>query len=163
MVAPAASRRCVLTFQEEAWDQAWPEITRLLPAHWREIALDQEQIALDMDVAAYEGLARQGILQVMSARTATGELVGYFLAFIRTHVHYRTSLTAFEDMYYLAPAYRRGWAGVRFFQALEASWRARGVQRAVISYKLHFHEGRMGRLLTWLGWKPTEAVWTKLL
>ena len=152
-----------LTFQEEAFSCVWPEIAALLPAHWQEIALDKEYIPLNMDLGAYAMLERQGILQVVTARVEGETLVGYFITFIRCHLHYCQSLTAFEDMYYLAPAYRRGWNGIRFFQAVEASWRVRGVERAVISFKLHFQGGRVARVLEWLGWRPTERVYTKLL
>jgi len=151
-----------LTFAVEPWADAQPEIALLLPLHWKEIALDQHLIALDMDWAAYAELARVGMLHVVTARSE-GRLVGYFLSFIRLHLHYQTSLTAFEDMFFLLPAWRRGWAGVRFFQFVEQSWRALGVERAAISYKLHFRDGRVGRLLTYLGWQATETNYTKYL
>jgi GNAT superfamily N-acetyltransferase len=147
----------------EPWATVQPELAQLLPTHWREIALDQDVIPLDMDWEAYAELDRLGILHCVTARNDTGTLVGYFLAFLRGHLHYRTSLTAFEDMFYLDPAYRSGWTGVRFFQAVEAAWRARGVERAAISYKLHFRQGKVGKLLAYLGWQATETNYTKYL
>ena len=162
---PAETARSLarVRFAVEPWTHARTDIALLLPLHWREIALDQDVIPLDMDWSAYAELERQGVLHVVTARTPSGMLVGYFLSFVRMHLHYRTSLTAFEDMFFLLPSWRRGWNGVRFFQFVEASWRERGVERAAISYKLHFRHGRVGRLLTYLGWQATETNYTKYL
>lgn len=164
-VMPSATRRARarVTFAVEAWSHARAEIEILLPLHWREIALDQDVIPLDMDWAAYAELERQGILHVVTVRTPSGMLVGYFISFVRMHIHYRTSLTAFEDMFFLLPSWRRGWTGVRFFAFVERAWRARGVERAAISYKLHFRAGLVGRLLEYLGWQATEKMYTKYL
>ena len=152
-----------VTFAVEAWSQVQPELAALLPCHWQEIALDQDVIALDMDWDAYAYLAAQGILQVVTVRTPSHELVGYFLSFVRPHLHYRQSLTAFEDMFFLCPEYRQGWTGVRFFQFIEAHWRSLGVERAAMSFKLHFRRGRVGKLLQYLGWHATEMHYTKYL
>lgn len=151
-----------VTYQVEPWSVVWPELRILLDDHWQEIALDKETIALDMDLDAYAALEAAGVLHVITARAARA-LVGYHVSVVRTHLHYRTSLTLFEDLYYLQPAYRRGWTGVRLFRAVEAHARTLGVQRMSATCKIHYKHGRIRRLFARLRWTATEYVFTKIL
>jgi GNAT superfamily N-acetyltransferase len=151
-----------LTYAVEAWSDVWPELEVLLQDHWQEIALDKDVIALDMDLARYGALEAQGMLHVVTARHQR-VLCGYHVSIVTTHLHYRTSLTAAEDLYYLTPPYRHGWAGVRLFQYVEATLRPRGVERMAASCKLHFQQGRVARLFARLGWTQTEALFTKYI
>lgn len=67
----------------------------------------------------------------------SGILAGYAAYFLTPNLHYRSRLVAEADVFYLAPEYRRGLAGLRLLQAAEreciragrASFRTRSKSR----------------------------------
>lgn len=150
------------TFQEETFAQVQGEIRGLLKEHWEEVALDKESIPLDPDWDQYRAIDGLGMLSILTARDSDGLLVGYYVAFIRKHLHYANSLTAFSDLYFLKPQYRNGRTGLRLFQAHEKAMKARGVQKIYTMHKLHVHS-TMGRLLKFLGYRHIENIHSKVL
>lgn len=149
----------MIEFQIEPYAVLKTEIRPLLSRHWQEVALDQDSIALDPDWDEYDRLAALGQLHLLTAR-AGAELVGYFVGIVRPHLHYRTSLTAFNDVLYIAPQYRRGRTALRFFAAIEDSLRARGAQKLYLNTKTHMD---FGALLAFMNYRKTETIYTKLL
>src|SRR5262249_9774027 len=99
-----------VTYQVENWLEVLPEMRELFDAHWKEVALDHDKIKLEPDYLAYEGMARFGLLHLVTAR-AEGKIVGYHLSFIHPHLHYKSSLTCFTDVFYLHEDYRHGMTG----------------------------------------------------
>jgi hypothetical protein len=149
-----------MTFQVERWRDFYPEAKPLMQRHWDEIGLDHGNVVLDMDLERYQQMDDSGLLHILAAREG-GALVGYFLAFILPHIHYRTSgLMAFTDFYYLEPDVRSGPNGIRLFIEAETSLAARGVLKAYISTKVH-HD--IGALFEALGWQLTDRAFTKRL
>lgn len=150
----------MLTFQVEKWLDCVDEMRPLWPEHWRELALNQEQIALGVDEAKYEQGEAMGCLHIVTAR-AGGKLVGYFYGMLMNHLHYRDAgLMCYSDVYFLKPEYRRGLNGVKFLRFIEASLKGRGVRKFYISTKAHQDHGR---LFERLGMKLSDRVFTKLL
>jgi hypothetical protein len=151
-----------LLYQVEAWSDCWPEMAPLWPAHWREVATDQATIPLDVDHASYAAFEAAGALHVVTVRDPQrgGQLVGYHLTIVRPHLHYRTTLMGFTDVFWLHPDYRRGPAGLRLFRCVEETLRAKGVQKLFTGTKRSLD---LSRLFERLGWTSTEVLFTKYL
>ena len=151
-----------LTYAVERWATYWPDAKPLWEQHWQEIALDQERIPLDVDMERYQALDAAGVLHVVTVRDETGLLRGYWVGFVTTHLHYRSTLHALLDVYWLDPALRQGWTGVRLFRVVEQTLRARGVMKVVMGHKRHVH-GRLAKLFGFLGYRHIEETYSKLL
>lgn len=143
----------------EPWSQCFTEMSALWDEHWEEVAIDRDVIKLDPDLAQYAELERSGSLHVVVAREA-GQIVGYHISIVRPHLHYRTSLSAFTDVYFLRKSHRQGMTGVRLIKEAEATLAARGVQKMFTGTKLHLD---MGPIFERLGWTPTETCFTKVI
>ena len=149
----------MIEFAEETYGQVIDEIRPLFDGHWQEIALDKEHIKLDPDYEAYQLMARMNMLHITTVRDQ-GRLVGYCVCVIRPHLHYRQSLTAINDIFYIHPDYRQGMTGVKMFKAVEKFLNKRGVQRVVMNTKLHQD---VGLIFERLGYRETERIFTKLI
>lgn len=149
----------MLTYQVEPWATFAPEAAPLFEQHWKEIALDQDVIPLRVDAAGYETLDAAGMLHVVTVREA-GVLVGYWVGFVKGHLHYRDTLHAHMDVVWLAPAHRKGLAGYRLLQTVERTLRALGVVKIVMGCKLH-HD--LSRLYARLGYTEIERTWSKVV
>ena len=148
----------IATFQHERWKDCETDIRGLVDAHWREIALDQDRIPLDIDFEMYRRLdAETFTLHVTTARER-GNLIGYYVNVIRPHPHYKTSLFAFLDAYFILPAYRQGPLGVQLFQAMEREMRKCGV-KSLISISKNHHN--VLPLFERLGWKAVGITCQK--
>ena len=149
-----------LTYAQETWSQYAPDAEKLWPFHHREVALDQDTIPLDVDWERYAALDAAGNLHIVTARDEQGALQGYCLAVVTTHLHYQSTLHAQYDVYWLAPASRRGLAGYRLFQVMERTLQARGVHKLLSACKLHLD---VGPLFTRMQWRETERTFTKYI
>lgn len=148
-----------VTFMVEAWSGCFAEMSALWTEHWEEVAINRDVIKLDPDLDQYAELERSGALHVVVARER-GAIVGYHISIVRPHLHYRRSLSAFTDVYFLRKSHRAGMTGVRLIKAAEESLRARGVQKMFTGTKLHMD---MGPIFERLGWTPTETLFTKVI
>lgn len=149
-----------VTFQVERWADFWRDCQELTPLHWAEAALDKDVIKLSILPENYAACDEKGILHIVTARYG-GKMVGYFVANVVTHPHYKEAgLMAFTDMYFMHPDYRRGGYGAKLIIAVEASLKERGVVKAYISTKVHENKSEM---LLALGWKPSDMSFTKIL
>jgi len=149
----------MITFHIEKWRPLYAELSVLLPKHWEEIAITRDKVPLDVDVDKYAELCDQGILHIVTARD-DGKLIGYHVAMICGHLHYKSTLHGITDVYYLLPEYRGKMVGVRLFKEVEDDMRRRGVKKLYTGTKLH-HD--MGRMFERLGYKETERLYTKFL
>lgn len=147
-----------LTFQVEQYVDVINEIIPYYPMHYEELASDKS-IPLDPDFEGYLWRAEKGLLQVVTARK-DGELVGYYIAFISPHIHYRHSLTAHVDIYYLRKDCRIGANGLDFLRFAEQSLVDRAVERIYVSTKT---DSDKSAIFEWLGYQEKERVFTKLI
>jgi GNAT superfamily N-acetyltransferase len=148
----------VITFSVESIDECLEDMRHLWMVHWEEIALDKDKIALEPDVDTFYALEHAGALQIVVARDEAEQVVGYHVSVVRRHLHYRSSLTAYVDMYFVHPEHRRGRAGIKLFLFAEQALRERGVQRIYTGTKLHKD---VGRLLDFIGHKEIERLYVK--
>lgn len=150
----------VITYQEEAWSVALPELEACFKAHAAEVTQDPARtIPLDPDYVSYAALEQLGQLVVLTARV-DGDLAGYFVTFVRPDLHSQTTLTAYVDVYYVKPGYRIGYLAMGLFKATEKVMRARGAKRILAGTKVYKD---MGVLFRRLGWVEAETIYSKWL
>ncbi len=147
------------TYAVERWHDLKAEMLPLLDRHWREIALNHAQVPLDIDMGRYDTLDAQGVLRILTVRRV-GLLIGYHVAIVSTHLHYKSTLHGITDVYYIAPEARHGVTGMRMFQAVESDLRGLGVRKLVTATKIHFDQGP---LFERLGYTPVERLYTKMI
>lgn len=146
-------------FAVERFSAIRHELMPLWQAHYDEIAEDKGAIPLDPDWPKYLHFDAGGFLVIITARKA-GALIGYAFAVLDTHLHYRSTLFAMLDLYYLKPEHRGGRTALRLFEALEAALVARGVVKVAGNTKLAHDQGR---IFHHLGWREAERLYVKLL
>ena len=134
------------------------EFEKLFPLHYEELCVTKE-FPYEPDYEAYRRCAQAGMLRCITCR-ADGELVGYIIFFVSPHLHYKSCVTATEDIYFVKKEYRKGRIGIRLFQYAEQVRKERGVQRMVVNTKIHLDNSR---LFEYLGYKMTDKVFTKML
>lgn len=149
----------MITFLVERWFDVFPEMSALWNEHWEEVAVNRDAIKLDPDLHQYAELAHSGALHVVVGREA-GKIVGYHISIVRPHLHYRHSLSAFTDVYFLRKSHRKGMTGVRLLKAAEETLATRGVQKMFSGTKKHLD---MGPIFERLGWTETETLFTKVI
>lgn len=147
----------MITFAVEPWAGIKDEIGPLWQRHYDEIAEDKERVPLDPDLDKYGRLAEAGCLHIVAARRGR-ELVGYAFVIVDTHLHYRRTLFAAFDLYWLDPAFRGGRTALRLFQAVERHLAALGVVKAIANTKLAHDHGRLFRAM---GWREAERLFVK--
>lgn len=148
-----------ITYAVEEWADVRPEMEALFPTHWKEIALDQDQIKLAVDYDRYEQIAAAGAGHIVTVR-ADGKLVGYHVSLVATHPHYKNDLHGICDLFFILPEYRKGRIGIRMFQFVEETLKARGVVKMLASVKLHYD---IGKVLSYLGWNEIERTYSKYI
>jgi hypothetical protein len=152
-----------LAFAWEPFRKLVPELKTLWRLHYLEIALDQDICPLDPDWDCYYGMADLGLLHILTARY-NGHLAGYCFNRVGSHDHYHSTRFAHTEMFWLHPRFRKGWQPVKMFiENLRGLKEQEGVQIATINFKLTFQDGRVGRLLSRLGYQPTDIVMRKRL
>ncbi len=149
----------LITYQVERFRDCFDEFVVMTEDHWHEVAIHRDVVPLAPDWSGYQRLDDSGELQMVTCR-ANGRLVGYHISFIRPHLHYRLTLHAFTDIYFLKPEHRKGRTGMRLFQTVEKEWARRGVVKAMTACKTHLD---VSSLLEYLGWEMTEKTFTKLV
>ena len=149
----------MITIQTEKLKDILEELKPLLPIHWKEIALDPEEVPLDPDYDQYLFMEEKGMLHVCTARE-DGGLIGYYLSFIVFHPHYKTTLHSKLDIYYVHPAHRKAGAGFKLFKHYEAEMKRLGVKKIISGCKLHMDHGP---LFEALGYKEIERTYSKTI
>lgn len=150
----------MITLQVERWSDVWHEMEPLWGHHWREVAMHQEDVKLNVNIAAYCALDERGELHLVTARTESMRIVGYHLSIVRAHLHYQDTVHAYVDVYYLSPEYRKGAAGYRLLRYAEETLSRRGVKKIISATKLHLD---VSQLYQRMGWEATEITYTKVL
>lgn len=140
----------------EPYGDAIAEMRELYHEHWQEIALDKDEIKLEPDYAKYAALAAVNILHLVTARI-DGKIIGYHMSLIYPHLHYKSSLTCFTDVFYVKPEFRLGMIGYNLLKFFRDSVKAKGVQKVYMNTKLS-HD--IDILLRRLGFKAIERVYT---
>lgn len=149
------------------------EIKPILGEHWKELARNQDKIALNPDFTKYLALEKAGVYRMYVVRTDSGEIAGYAGFMVMNHLHYKDDLWALADLFFVRPQFRSkrklgmGWkdrpkgAGRTLFEAVEADLRKLGVSVVHVTYKLA--NPAAGGMLKKLGYTHIEAGAAKVL
>ena len=155
----ALASRELVTYAIEPWRRYYPECEPLWLAHYAEFEpFHRNRLPFGPDVPMYEAADRAGQLQILVAR-ANGRMVGYCLVLCRRHPHY-AMVCGFEDSYYVSPAFRRGWNGVRLIDRSVEALRARGIKMV---YFMTTEFNSIQRVYEWLGFERCDSVYCKWL
>ncbi len=149
----------MITFQREYWDSFVIDVQPLLPLHFKELALDQDEVPLAPDYSIYKQMEVLGILHIWTARNDQ-LLIGYIIGFIKPHLHYSTTLCFIDDIYYLNQGYRNMGTGFRFFQEHEKELKKLGVVKSAMGTKDHQSHQAM---FSALGYTISDIIMTKML
>lgn len=146
----------MITYQLEPWAPFIAEVQPLLPKHWKELALNQDEVPLDPQYEEYARRDQAGQVLVVTVRE-DGAIVGYFIGFIAPGLHYKTCLTCTMDIFWLHPDLRGNGLGQGLFDTIEAELRRRGVNRFFAGCKLHKD---VGHFFEKRGYVPVERYYS---
>jgi GNAT superfamily N-acetyltransferase len=151
------------TYCVESLTDVRPELEKLLPLHWQEIARDRSdpRFGLKPDWETYHALEREGQFFFLACRV-DGKLVGYLIGFVRRQLHYVKSLAFTADIYFLLPEYRKGRIGVELFRQAETALRRRGVDKIYLGSKARADLDR-SKLFEHLGYEKIEYIFAKVI
>ena len=126
----------MITAHQESFAERLSELQTLLPAHYRELALNQDQVPLDPQYEVYLQKEKSGEL-LFTVLRENGAMIGYYIGFIAPALHYKTCLTCVMDIFYVQMDTRKQGAGLYLFAEVEKELKRRGVQRWFMGSKLH--------------------------
>lgn len=149
----------MITYQQESLVTTKADIIPLLEKHWEEVALNKEKIKLNPDWDAYANLEDAGILKIFTARDDR-KLLGYFVVFVKSHIHYKDHLFCYNDVIFVDEEYRKGFTSPRLIKFAEKCLKADGVEVMIVNTKRH---KPFDSLLVWLGYKHIENLYSKVL
>jgi len=148
----------MIEYKDDSYLACFEDWKQIIDEHYEELSVTKEY-PLDPDFDAYKALWDMGRLKFISCKD-NGKLVGYIIFFVAPHIHYKSCLTAQEDIYYLKKEYRKGRVGIRMFQFAEKVLKDQAVNRVIYNTKIHQDNSS---LFEYLGYKLIDKVFTKML
>lgn len=141
-----------------------PNLLDLLREHWEDLAVYKDKLPLEPDLPRYRALEAAGVYRLWTARDGK-TLAGYIGWFLQPHIHHKSTVLAFDDLYILSAPYRRGWAGIRMFTTCLDALKELGVTRVIMHSKIHYQADRGGLepLFRRLGFDPIDTLWSRSL
>jgi GNAT superfamily N-acetyltransferase len=149
----------MITAQLESFTEQLDELKPIFPIHYKELALNQDEVPLDPQYDIYIAREEIGELIFVTLRKK-GELIGYFIGFIAPGLHYKTCLTCTMDIFYVHPEHRGNGGGFTLFEFVEKELKRRGVDRWMVGSKLHKDASF---LFERLGFERVEIYYSKML
>jgi len=140
-------------------DEFIKDIAPLLELHYQELTLDKDVMTLKPSWPRYRDLMAQDKMAVMGAY-ADDKLVGYSVFFKQPHIHYDDNIMAQNDVLFLHPAYRAGFAGIKLIKASEEMLRHQGVSKVIWHIK---HSRDFRNILYRMGYKDEDVIVGKAL
>ena len=166
---PGSSVGPGLSQQVESFAAIARDLPPLFERHWQELGTRKDEIPLDPDWDRYFALAQVGTLRVRTARVE-GVLAGYIFNMVGPHLHYRSTLHAEIEMFWLDTAYRgmgvvgmNHWFVMDFFRDNDEDLRTLGVKRISVAVKNGYRDGRVAVVFKRLGYTPIETVLSKVM
>jgi GNAT superfamily N-acetyltransferase len=130
----------------------------LMYAHWIECSIDREAVPFDPDWNLGRTMERCGVLKCFALRD-DGELVGYSIFEVSSHLNFKTTTYAWNNGIYVRPESRKGNAGIKLIVESERWLKADGVKKFVY---LAPSNSALNDLLVKDGYRPSETYYTKL-
>ncbi len=149
-----------------AWEQLsdiLPEIAPLLRIHWQEVDWFDGKLPLDPDWQKCLAYEQAGILHILTCRI-NDRLAGYIFTYLLDSVFFSLQWATVQG-FWLDPAYRSGWTGVKLFKENERGMRERGAKAISVEIllKIASDRGTLGAILERLGYKPLGKLYAKVL
>lgn len=145
-----------IKFNTERLQDIWDEILPILKEHYLEIA-HYKDIKFEPNISEYYKLEDLGFLKVFTARE-NEELIGYNIFFIKSNMHYKSSLQAANDVIFIKRD-RRGF-GKKFIIWCDDELRKLGVQ--IIYHHIKFSQD-WSVMLEKIGYEPIDKIMGKRL
>jgi GNAT superfamily N-acetyltransferase len=146
-------------FRRERLAPILREILPMLRKDWEENGIDRDQVPFSLDIDRYLSYDLVGVLQIVTARTAAGSMVGYVFAAVHPHIDHSGMGWALLTWYWIYPEYRGGGIGQAMVEAMIAFLRSARVAVVEATEKVSAQHGLFGRL----GFTPVDTVWRKIL
>lgn len=147
-----------MRFQRETLVDARGDIEPLLTEHYREIA-HYSDILLDPDWEFYCSAEEGGMLRVFTARDGD-RLIGYGVFFVRTNAHYKSSVQAMQDVFFILPEYRGARLGAKFVAYCDVQLKSENVQ-VIYHHIKAAHD--WGPMLVNSGYELVDLIYAKRL
>jgi hypothetical protein len=150
---------------EFAWERFGSiahELPPLLTENWRETVFDEKVAPLSIDFDRLYQYDIAGALRILTVRRNKA-LVGYVFLLVGPHPNHKTVCYGMIEKYWLDPAERAGWTGLKMFKMAIAGARLFGCKVMHVASTIKFEDNRVTKLLQRLGFVPTEIVHTKVL
>lgn len=147
-----------VSYQLERWATYRRDCGALWAEQYADHGPDKDRMAMAPDVLAYEAMEAAGVLQILTARSEDRRMVGYLLTIIRQHLHHTNVLCAFEDVFFLGKAHRRGSTGIRLIREAIRHLQAAGVQKVYFNSDL---SQDLSRLFGRLGFVECNIVYSR--
>ena len=148
----------MITYQPEKISDVIPELKSIVGLHWSEIgAFDRDNVPLDVDWDKYVAMEEVGVVKMLTVRS-DGCLIGYYIAFVTFHPHYKQTLFADCDIMFLLPSYRKGFVGYKLIKKSEEYLFSLGVKINILSTKANKN---LRKLTERLGYKPLDIKYYK--
>lgn len=146
----------MITYQEEKLIDIYDEILPILKEHYLEIA-HYKDIKFEPDIAEYYRFESSGNLKIYTVRK-DDELIGYGIYIIKKHLHYKSSLTAGQDVIYIQKEHRG--FGKEFINWCDNQLKNLGVQ-VVYQHVKEIYD--FGPMLEKLGYKLIDKIYGRRL
>ena len=148
----------MITYQVATYSACIEEMKEHYNDHYKELSVTKT-IPLEPDYETYFTLEKLGLSKVITCRK-DGILIGYIIFVITPHLHYKSCVTAVEDIYYVTKQERKGRIGIRLFQFAEQYLKSMGVHRVMYSTKVHLDNSK---LFEYLGYTYIEKLYSKMI
>lgn len=150
----------MITAQVESFQAAIPELMRLTPQHWSELALYRDRMPLAPQWDEYVRRERAGSLFLAAVRR-DGRMAAYYIAQVAPGFHYRLTLTAHMDVMYVTPDDKGAGLCLPLMKTVKRELERRGAQLWYSGWKTANPNG-MDRLHGLFGFQPADthvALW----
>lgn len=143
-------------YKTAKYDECFAEVSSYFAQHYQELSATKD-LVLNPDYEVYKNADKKGALRVYLCYHDE-LIIGYIVFFISPNLHYKDCLLATEDIYYLAPEYRKGTIGIKLFKFAEKHLKSLGVNMIRYSTKTHMDNSA---LFEYLDCKFIEKVFVK--
>jgi GNAT superfamily N-acetyltransferase len=131
------------------------EIFPLLQMHYKEIA-HYKDIKLEPDYVLYVKIEEAGGIRFYSYRDPEGKILGYAVFFIKTNMHYASSLQALQDVIFIHPEHRGH--GKKFIAWCDEQLKSEGIQ-VVYHHVKKAHN--FGPMLERMGYELVDLIYAR--
>lgn len=145
------------SFQLEKVADIYDEAMPLVEAHWNEIA-HYKDIPLEPDKDMYFKLEEVGVVRAFTARDELGVLVGYAVFFVKSNMHYKSSVQATQDILYINKKHRG--FGRKFIDWCDEQLRKEDIE---VVYQHTKKDHNFGPMLETLNYQLVDLIYARRL